>query len=523
MKMHFISLGPYSARKLNRTITVWLTVILFFSFIFASSAGHASPQDTQAPFGTGLGAWPVQGGIYEVSPDYFPNHSIKELTTRIPALEKLGISVIYMTPVFEYLHPAPYLILDYYKIDPRYGTPDDLREMVSVAHAHKIKVLLDLVTSLTPDGSYFMTKHPEWILRGKDGKMQRYYPFPEWGWALDCANPGLIEYYTNLARYYVEKFDTDGWRVDSPMNNYDPAKVEGDHSRLAMFRSVKSAITAAKKDAILVGEISGPEVMWGKDDTKAQPLFDEMFEASYNYDSSGFLGGDKDQCFYVTLHGSPNVVPYQPTLLNKVVHGEISSKEVIEALANQRILYNRLRANFLENHDTDRVSRCFPRQHRPLFIFIATIPGIPVIHAGQEIGSTVHGNFNGGNNVVDWKGGDANLQSFYEQVMKIRAGNKALLAGSLHDAWRSGDKAISFLRTAGDKHVVVTLNFGAKPIHCRIGVPTAGPGLRPPHDFVVRDEFSGEVKNYQAGQLENLEVSLPAYGYQILSISPKRP
>jgi len=521
MEMHSVSLRPNSARK--RCNAVWLTTIFFFLLILTTGATRTWSQEKQAPFGTGTGAWPVQGGIYEVSLDYFPSHSVRELTARMPVLEKLGISVIYITPVFEYAHPAPYLILDYYKIDSRYGTPDDLRQMVSVAHEHKIKVLLDLVTSLTPDGSYFLTKHPEWILRGKDGKMQRYYPFPEWGWALDCANPGLIEYYTNLARYYLDKFDIDGWRVDSPMNNYDPAKVDGDHSRLTLFRSVKSAITTAKKDAILVGEISGPEVMWSKDDTKAQPLFDEMFEASYNYDSSGFLGGDKDQCFYVTLRGSPNVVPYQPTLLNKVVHDEAASKEAIDALANQRILYNRLRANFIENHDTDRVSRCFPHQHRPLFVFIATIPGVPVIHAGQEIGSTVHGNFNGGDTVVDWSGGDVDLESFYERVMKIRAGNKALLAGSLQDAWKSGDKAISYLRTAGDSHVIVTLNFGPRAIHCKVGVPAAGFESRPGRGFVVRDEFSGEAKNYQAGQLENLEISLPPYGYQILSISAQRP
>ncbi|MBZ5667340.1 MAG: hypothetical protein LAO30_22405 [Acidobacteriia bacterium] len=151
----------------------------------------ASSRDQSAPFGTGPGAWPVAGAVYEVSPEYFPNHSLNEITARIPALQKLGISVLYITPIFQCAGTAQYLILDYYTINPRYGTAADLTQLIKVAHQHGIKVLLDLVTSLTSEGSYIMTNHPDWIMRGSDGKMAGYYPFPAWGWALDGANPGL--------------------------------------------------------------------------------------------------------------------------------------------------------------------------------------------------------------------------------------------------------------------------------------------------------------------------------------------
>lgn len=192
--------------------------------------------------GSGPGAWPVKGALYEVCPENYPKHSLREITADIPRLKKLGITAIYLTPIFSCLGNAQYLINDYDAINPRYGTEEDLKDLVAIAHQHGIKVLLDLVTSLTYDGTKIMREHPDWVLRGKDGQRQRYFPIPEFGWALDCMNPEVIAYFSGVARRYVERFDIDGWRVDSPINNYDPAKVDGDHSRTQLLRAVRKAV-----------------------------------------------------------------------------------------------------------------------------------------------------------------------------------------------------------------------------------------------------------------------------------------
>jgi cyclomaltodextrinase / maltogenic alpha-amylase / neopullulanase len=494
--------------------TVLLTLATI-SMVFVSGVRSA---DQGSQFGNGPGAWPVAGAIYEVSPEYFPNHSLNEITARIPTLQKLGISVLYLTPIFQCAGTSQYLILDYYAINARYGTEADLSRLVTVAHQHGIKVLLDLVTSLTTEGSYFMTKHPEWILRGNDGKMQGYYPFPAWGWALDGSNPDLIEYYSKLARYYVEHFDTDGWRIDSPMNNYDPAKVSGDHSRMRLVRSVRAAVTAVKPGAILMAEISGPEVAWNTDDSKAKPLFDEMCEVSYNYDSCGFLGGDKKSgCAYVMFNGAPGITPFHPTILSRVANNQATSKEFVDSVVNQRILYDRLRANFIEDHDTARVASCFPKQHKPLFVLIATMPGVPVVHAGQEIGSTVHPDASGNTNVVvDWTKGDSDLQEFYQRVLSVRNSNKALYAGNIRDVWKSGDRTIAFLRRSGDSVVLVLLNFDSKPASFTVGLPIADLGLSPERSYQLRDQLTGTTLR-QGKLTTNLDLHLAPYGEQVVT------
>jgi cyclomaltodextrinase / maltogenic alpha-amylase / neopullulanase len=481
----------------------------------------ARPSDRPAPFGTGPGAWPVAGAIYEVSPEYFPNHSINEITARIPVLQKLGISVLYITPIFQCAGTSQYLILDYYVINPRYGTEADLSQLVKVAHQHGIRVLLDLVTSLTPEGSFIMTKHPDWLMRGIDGKVAGYYPFPEWGTALDGANPGLIDYFAKVARYYVEKFDIDGWRADSPMNNYDPAKVSGDHNRVALLRTVKTAITSAKKDGLMMTEITGPEIAWNKDDRKAKPLFDEMCEVSYNYDTCGFLGGlDGAACFYVMFDGAPGITPFHPTILSKVATNQATSKEFVDRIKGQRVLFDRLRANFIEDHDTARVSKCFPKQHQSLFALVATIPGVPVVHAGQEVGSTVHPDASGNTNVlVDWAKGDSDLEAYYAHVLKVRANNQALISGDIRDVWKAGDKAIAYLRTSGDSRVLVALNFDPKPVHFTVDIPAAELGLASERVYGLRDELTGNTLARQGKLLGYLDLDLPPYGRQIISIS----
>ncbi len=466
-------------------------------------------------FPGGAYSWLIDGAIYEVNLEYFPNHKFSDLTKMIPYLERLGVKTIYLLPIWECI--SQYLILDYYKINPRYGDASDLKELVKTAHKHGIRIILDLVTSLTPEGSYIFTNHPDWILRGDNGEMQRYFPFTDWGWAIDCANPEVIDYFTEVAKYYVKEFDIDGWRIDSPLNNYDPKKVSGDHSRLNLLRSVKSAITNVKPYAILCAEVSGPTMYWGDVPTEAEPLFDEMCEISYNYAFCGFLS----EVGYYNI-GKPFIEPgweqsYTETMLNKIAHNRATSEEFVNFVLNQRILYNRLRANFIENHDTARVSQVFPNQHRPLFVLIATMPGVPVIHAGQEIGAKTRPE-EGGRGVVNWEEGDKDLLSFYIKVLKIRSENKALRYGNISNVWSGGDNIIAFLRNYEDNYVIVALNFGSETARSNLSIPIDELGLNPGKEYILHDELNDETFILKGENLKKFELVLPPYGSRIIVI-----
>src|SRR5579884_4209908 len=131
MEPHDISWARRRGQQPRRRCAL---AIITMAVILKPAGAGAWPVEKKGRFGAGPGAWPAQGAIYEVCPENFPNHSLNEITARIPVMKKLGVSVMYLTPIFEHAGAAQYLIFDYYKIDPRYGTAADLRRMVAVAH-----------------------------------------------------------------------------------------------------------------------------------------------------------------------------------------------------------------------------------------------------------------------------------------------------------------------------------------------------------------------------------------------------
>jgi len=465
-------------------------------------------------------SWLTEGALYEANIEYFPNHSIEELTEQMPRLEKLGVKAVYLTPVWECVgNRAQYLILNYYKMNPRYGTKAGLRRLVEVAHEHGIRILLDFVTSLTYDGSYIMKNHPEWILRGDDGSKQRYFPFPDWGWALDAANEEFIEYMAGVARHYVEEFDIDGWRIDSPLNNYDPAKVSGDHSRVKLLRAAKAAVTSVKPEAIFLSEVASPTLLWGEDDADDPPLFDEMCELSYNYPFCGFMGGSENDGYsYIMAEGTPAKGVWKPTLLDKTVKGQASSEEFVSYIQNQPILHGRTRANFLENHDTERVQKAFPEKHRALFVLIAAMPGVPVIHAGQEIGAVSPADASGAEaekQRVDFSNRDRELEAFYGKVMSIRANRRAVQEGEFRNVWNGPKGVIAFARRRGREVVLTAVNFAAQKIEGALSLPLAEWELEPATGYRLREQFTDDVIAGEDLTSGAIEVALPPAGYRV--------
>lgn len=473
-------------------------------------------------------AWLLDGAIYEANIEYFPNHSINELTERVPKLKELGVKAIYLTPIWECMgNDAQYLIIDYYKMNPRYGTEDDLRRLVRTAHRHGIRLLLDFVTSLTYDGSYLERNHSDWILRGDDGSKQRYFPFPDWGWALDCANPEFIEYMAGVARHYVEEFDIDGWRIDSPLNNYDPAKVSGDHSRLEILRAAKAAVTEVKPDAIFLSEVTGPTLLWGDDDLNETPLFDEMCEISYNYEFCGFMGGsDEDGYSYVMTEGTPARGIWKPTLLDKVAKGQATSEEFVSFVQDQPILYGSSRANFLENHDTERVAKAFPRRHRALFVLITMMPGVPVIHSGQEVGATSPADASGAEvekQRVQFDRGDRALEAFYGQTILIRSQHQAVQGGAFSDIWDGPKGVIAFARWREDDIVLTAVNLTDSRASGALRLPVEDWGLASRARYRLRELFSDDAFERPGAELQSVELDLEPYAYRVWTVEQPRP
>jgi len=472
--------------------------------------------------------WIREGVIYETHPYYYPNHSFKEITQQIPKLADLGVKTIWLLPIWEHAGNEPphrfiYTINDYYKIDPAYGTPEDLKELVDTAHQYNLKVILDFVTCCTPKGSVawnnnftFMISLPElqkkaeelgWELehgvRGEDkivyynceekeyvekyttcevcgeiigeDVVMAHYPVASWGWAIDRTNPEVIDYFTKVAEYYVKEYDIDGWRVDAPQNNWNPKIISGDHSAIRLLRNVKRAITEVKPNAILLAEVPAPS-------PGGVPEFDEMCEASCS-----------------------------PLGLQFLIK-RWTSEDLVNYIKNEKIQYGRTRARFMEGHGTPRINKLLeqqgkPQLGKPLLVLISTLPGVPMIQAGQEIGETKKYNENP---QVDWANGDYELRKFYKKVFSIRNNNNALKYGTIENVWKSGDNTYAYLREYENESVVVVINFLNKTATSILNLSFL------PEGAILHDELNNETLT--VNNPGNFKISVPKYGARILTL-----
>ena len=124
--------------------------------------------------------WWKKAVVYQVYPKSFQDSNgdgigdIPGIISRLGYLEKLGIDAIWLSPV--YLSPGVdngYDISDYQKIDPQYGTMDDMDNLIREARKHHIRIIMDLVVTHTSD------QHP-WFIEARKSKENPYRDFYIW-------------------------------------------------------------------------------------------------------------------------------------------------------------------------------------------------------------------------------------------------------------------------------------------------------------------------------------------------------
>ena len=138
----------------------------------------------------------------------------------------LGIEGIWLSPIFVSPSYHKYDASDYYKIDPKFGTMEDLQELIELCHSRGVKVILDLVINHTSTGHAWFKAFTE---AHKSGNTQdKYYDF--YAWAPNAGNPGTWRNISGSADYYECNFSG-----DMPELNYDNAEVRKEMVALAKY------------------------------------------------------------------------------------------------------------------------------------------------------------------------------------------------------------------------------------------------------------------------------------------------
>ena len=382
--------------------------------------------------------------------------TFKEQEEMLPILAEMGIKTIYMTPIWKYKPGTPlnrYYILDYYELDSAKGTEEDFKHFVETAHSYGIKVILDLVTAHTGPDRYIYENHRDWILRDKYGNLVYCWPNKQWGYAVDRANPEVIEYFTEIAKYYVDEFGIDGWRMDAIGTQHCnesipdcPQPVEGEHHSKYLLESIKSALGEDKALYLewcylgrmylyIVGveEENGCPCPNPIPCSLALPELNECADASYSYEFG--------KCF----------------MFNDIIPGKSKSKDFVEFFKRECLYYKKPRGRFLMTHDVGyHFYEENPELHKVGAVLITTIPGFPHIYHREIFPEGDIGLIN------------QEMFDLYKKLIEIKEEHLCLQKDSIENALIYPDtaKLIAYNRWYKNEVATIVVNLNDEPFDC---------------------------------------------------------
>lgn len=326
-------------------------------------------------------AWAKKGVLYELFPRVFtPEGTFHALEKRLDYIRNLGVNIIWLMPINPIGEKGrkgklgcPYSVKDFRAINPEYGSKEDFRKLVKAIHQRGMKVIIGIVPNHASNDNVLMKEHPGWFIRDKKGHFTR--EVEEWSDVTDFNydNPQMREYMLETLLFWIEEFDIDGYRCDvAGMVPYD------------FWEKAIPGLKAVKPDIFLLAEWEDPKIL---------------------------LTGFNSDYGWTEYH-----------LLNDIRHNRKRTVAAIDLIYQKDSRYPRnvLPMRFLENHDELRsLDRFGPQAIEGYATFLFTLPGIPLIYAGQEMGAVERPSLFE-KSVLPWESADAALLKMYKNLIQLR-------------------------------------------------------------------------------------------------------
>ena len=173
-----------------------LLAVICIAFTLSATAQKAQPS------------WLKDAVIYHIYPSTFMDSDgngigdLNGIRSKLDYIKSVGFNCIWMSPCFASAwEDGGYDIIDFYKVDPRFGTNDNLKALIDEAHAKGIKVLLDLVAGHTSD------KHP-WFKESAKAEQNQYTDYYIWTKGKPEKKPGrkFVDNKHPRNGYYIKNF-----------------------------------------------------------------------------------------------------------------------------------------------------------------------------------------------------------------------------------------------------------------------------------------------------------------------------
>ena len=404
--------------------SIYMKVIKIFLFVVFAAliAANATKAVAQNP-----AVYDRSAVMYEVNVrQYTVPGTFNAFAKHLPQLKKLGVNILWFMPINPISKKdrkgslgSYYAVQNYKAVNPEFGTAADFKKLVAEAHAMGFKVILDWVANHTGRDNVWITQHSDWYVKDSTGK-----PLAPNGWAdvaqLNYKNKALRAAMINAMLYWVKNFNIDGFRCDYAVG-----------VPLNFWLEARAALEKVK-----------PVFMLAEGDNPSYTV--KAFNMDYNWR---------------LLH-----------TMNEIAKGKQNTANLDQVVQYTDSAYSprAIKMNFITNHDENTNGSEYARMGdgaNTFAVLTYTLPGMPLIYTGQEVGMKKSLLFFDKDTVPTWN--NPTEFDFYQSLNTLKHTQPALNAGP------TGGKMIryttespwvySFSRVLPNDRVMVILNLSAKP------------------------------------------------------------
>jgi Glycosidases len=449
-----------------KTRTFFFLFALAASVVLLSCGDKTKADAMEVQVFTATPEWAENAVIYELNTRQFtPEGTLNAAALQLPRLKALGVDIVWLMPIYPIgvvdrkgTLGSYYAIKDYTEVNPEFGTLADFDAFVKKAHDLGLYVILDWVANHTSPDHAWITEHPDYYKLNDDGLM--FGPF-EWTDVrqLNYDNQDLWKAMISEMMFWVNDYNIDGFRCDVagmvPVGFWEAA--------VAKLDSVKPIFMLAEDENVVA-------------------LSDKAFDANYGWE----------------FH----------SIMNSIAKGEKNVNDIWTYFAKNDTLFSKsfYRMYFTSNHDENSWNGTeFERMGdgaKAFAVLTYTVPGIPLIYNGQEVGLSRRLDFFEKDS-IDWNEAPE-FTSFYQTLNRIKKENPALANADNGGTFEMietdyPEQVLAFTRAKDADKLLVLINLSNNDLNVNV-----------PFNQSFQDLMSGQTVQI------NDSLNMPAWSYFIL-------
>ena len=445
----------------------------------------------------------VDGAVfYQIFPSAYGG--LNGIREKIPYLKELGVTALYLNPIFRAPSAHKYDCVDYFHVDEDFGGDEALAELSDALHLEGMKLILDISINHTGIGHPWTKQRPDFYHHAPDGSFV--------GWAGYASLP-VLDYRKEEVRELIYKkedsvlrkwlkppYNIDGWR-------FDVADVFGRNDKVQLadelWPEICSAIREENPEAFIIGE------HWGD---CSRYLQGDLWNTPMNYYGFGRILRQYMGLPELFLARTPQLakIPYAMTAEDVDQRTREHYRKLPQVIADSQM-------NLVDSHDVPRIHNYECTGEAEVRMILAGMlfwTGIPCIYYGDEVSIDGYVEHDSGFRypipAEPYSGNGAKIKTWYQRMIVLRKEHPSFAEGSRKVLWKQGGQLV-VARFFGDEAYVGI--FHNEDMECWVPIPVEDIGKTSviPGELLTGEEMQIRQEN------SDCFVMIPGKGAWILA------